>query len=158
MIKFNLNWLNIGTALFLITYINLTIFITHICQPRLLINIKKLLNKITNNYLSKILNNITSDMIISLYWFYFYLIGMCLILFIISAFLVVYGKGHPTRVSEILGWLISLIIHQFNIMLIIFMINKPIFNEINYINITIFIIFTYIYLNSYNTSKSTVDE
>ena len=51
MNKFKLSWLNIGTALFILTYINIAIFITYIFQ----LLIKDMLNAITNNHISKFL-------------------------------------------------------------------------------------------------------
>ncbi|PTJ92264.1 hypothetical protein BU032_02930, partial [Staphylococcus simulans] len=132
MIKFNLNWLNIGTPLFLFTYINLTVFIVNIFLPNILRSMNKLINIMTNEYISKITKNITYDILIDLYWFYFYLIGVALILFLISAILIPINTINPLRVGYILGWLISLLIHQFNIMLIIMMISHNMFSELNY--------------------------
>lgn len=71
MNKFKLSWLNIGTALFILTYINIAIFITYIFityifQPKILVGIKDMLNAITNNHISKIFSNINSDMIYDL--------------------------------------------------------------------------------------------
>ncbi|SUM92553.1 Uncharacterised protein [Staphylococcus aureus] len=157
MIKFNLNWLNIGTPLFLFTYINLTVFIVNIFQPNILNSINKLINIITNNHISKISENITYDILLNLYWFYFYLIGVCLSLFLIAGILAQFNKINPLRLGHILGWFISLLVHQFNIMLIIIMINHSMFSEFNYINITFFLLFTYIYLGSYNSSKDCSD-
>lgn len=154
MIKFNLNWLNIGTPLFLFTYINLTVFIVNIFQPNILRSMNKLINIMTNEYISKITKNITYDILIDLYWFYFYLIGVALTLFLISAILIPINTINPLRVGYILGWLISLLIHQFNIMLIIMMISHNMFSELNYINITSFLLFNYIYLSSYDSSKN----
>ncbi len=157
MIKFNLNWLNIGTPLFLFTYINLTVFIVNIFQPNILNNINKLINIITNNHISKISENITYDILLNLYWFYFYLIGVCLALFLIAGILAQFNTINPLRLGHILGWFISLLVHQFNIMLIVIMINHSMFSEFNYINITFFLLFTYIYLGSYNSSKDCSD-
>ncbi len=157
MIKFNLNWLNIGTPLFLFTYINLTVFIVNIFQPNILSNINKLMNIITNNYISKITKNITYNILMDLYWFYFYLIGVCLGLFLIAAILSQFNTINPLRLAHIFGWFISLLVHQFNIMLIIMMISHSMFSELNYINITIFLLFSYIYLRSYDSSKDSSD-
>ena len=87
MNKFKLSWLNIGTALFILTYINIAIFITYIFQPKILVGIKDMLNAITNNHISKIFSNINSDMIYNLYLFYFYLIGVCACLLYLSILL-----------------------------------------------------------------------
>lgn len=84
MIKFNWNWLNLGTGLFVITYINLTILVAQTFHPNLLVNINLLLNKITNNFISNTFSNISYEMIVSLYWFYFYLIEVCCLIFFIG--------------------------------------------------------------------------
>ncbi|PPE55150.1 hypothetical protein CR496_01218 [Staphylococcus aureus] len=63
MNKFKLSWLNIGTALFILTYINISIYSTYIFQPKILVVIKDMLTAITNNHISKIFSNITSYMI-----------------------------------------------------------------------------------------------
>lgn len=115
MNKFKLSWLNIGTALFILTYINIAIFITYIFQPKILVGIKDMLNAITNNHISKIFSNINSDMIYNLYLFYFYLIGVCACLLYLSILLCVFKIIIPSRIGEILGWLISLLTQQFNI-------------------------------------------
>ncbi|SUJ98538.1 Uncharacterised protein [Staphylococcus agnetis] len=92
MIKFNWNWLNLGTGLFVITYINLTILVAHTFHPNLLVNINLLLNKITNNFISNTFSNISYEMIVSLYWFYFYLIGGCCLIFFYRLYLYILDK------------------------------------------------------------------
>ncbi|PTI61384.1 hypothetical protein BU090_02265 [Staphylococcus warneri] len=153
MNKFDFNWLNIGTALFLITYINITVFITHIFQPQILISLKKLLNSISNNHISKMFSNINADMIYNLYLFYFYLIGVCFCLLLISILLCVSQVIIPSRIGDILGWLISLTTQQFNVYLIAKMLNNKIINDNSVICVTGFLLFTYIFLNSYDRSN-----
>lgn len=157
MIKFDLNWLNLGTPLFLITYINLTIFITNIFQPHLLLNINQLLNTITNNFISNTFGQITYSMIINLYWFYFHPIGTTIFLFCTTILLLHFGKIFPSRLGNIIGWLLSLLIHQFNIMLIAFTMKPIMFHDMNYLNIIAFLLFTYIYLNSHDSSQNISD-
>ncbi|EGQ4319054.1 hypothetical protein E4290_12585 [Staphylococcus pseudintermedius] len=157
MIKFDLNWLNLGTPLFLITYINLTIFITNIFQPHLLLNINQLLNTITNNFISNTFGQITYSMIINLYWFYFYPIATTTFLFCTTILLLHFGKIFPSRLGNIIGWLLSLLIHQFNIMLIAFTMKPIMFHDMNYLNIIAFLLFTYIYLNSHDSSQNISD-
>ena len=152
MNKFKLSWLNIGTALFILTYINIAIFITYIFQPKILVGIKDMLNAITNNHISKIFSNINSDMIYNLYLFYFYLIGVCACLLYLSILLCVFKIIIPSRIGEILGWLISLLTQQFNI----FnrkMTNDKIATDTCIICISGFLFFTYLYLNSHDFSN-----
>lgn len=153
MNKFKLNWLNIGTALFILTYINIAIFITYIFQPKILVSIKDILNAITNNHISKIFSNINSDMIYNLYLFYFYLIGVCACLLYLSILLCAFKIIIPSRIGEILGWLISLLTQQFNIFLIAKMTNDKIATDTCIICISRFLFFTYLYLNSYDYSN-----
>lgn len=150
MNKFKLSWLNIGTALFILTYINIAIFITYIFQPKILVGIKDMLNAITNNHISKIFSNINSDMIYNLYLFYFYLIGVCACLLYLSILLCVFKIIIPSRIGEILGWLISLLTQQFNIFLIAKMTNDKIATDTCIICISGFLFFTYLYLNSHD--------
>ena len=155
MNKFKLSWLNIGTALFILTYINIAIFITYIFQPKILVGIKDMLNAITNNHISKIFSNINSDMIYNLYLFYFYLIGVCACLLYLSILLCVFKIIIPSRIGEILGWLISLLTQQFNI----FnrkMTNDKIATDTCIICISGFLFFTYLYLNSHDFSINIV--
>ncbi|HDF3554416.1 TPA: hypothetical protein PEE64_000658 [Staphylococcus aureus] len=153
MSKFKLSWLNIGTALFILTYINIAIFITYIFQPKILVGIKDMLNVITNNHISKILSNINSDMIYNLYLFYFYLIGVCTCLLYLSMLLYVFKIIISSRIGEIFGWLISLLTQQFNIFLILKMTNDKIVTDTCIICISGFLLFTYLYLNSRNYSN-----
>lgn len=87
MFKINLKWLEIGTPLFMITYVNVTIFIIHILNPEVLNGINDLLNSITQNLVEKIFGSINLVMILNLYSFYTYLIILCFILFIVSLIL-----------------------------------------------------------------------
>ncbi|UMT77439.1 hypothetical protein ML436_09785 [Staphylococcus roterodami] len=153
MNKFKLSWLNIGTPLFILTYINIAIFITYIFQPKILVGIKDMLNAITNNYISKIFSNINSDMIYNLYLFYFYLIGVCACLLYLSILLCVFKIIIPSRIGEILGWLISLLTQQFNIFLIAKMTNDKMATDTCVICISGFLFFTYLHLNSHDYSN-----
>lgn len=154
MIKFNWNWLNLGTGLFIITYINLTVLVTHIFYPNLLVNINLLLNELTNNFISNTFSHITYEMIVSLYRFYIYLIVICCLTVFISSILSLFKLASTSRLSDIIGWLICLLIHQFNTMLIAFMLKQQFFHELNTINILAFLFFTWVYLCTPNHSKS----
>lgn len=155
MFKINLKWLEIGTPLFMITYVNVTIFIIHILNPKVLNGINDLLNSITQNLVEKIFGSINLVMILNLYSFYTYLIILCFILFIVSLILMQINISVVYRVEIFLGWLFMLVIHQFNILIIIFMMSEStkFFSPFNIINIVVFILFTYIFFISTDTHE-----
>ena len=61
MIKLNIKWLDLGVPLFIITYINLSLFFTSHMKPSINNSVNKLLNTITNNYWDKVCLLYTSD-------------------------------------------------------------------------------------------------
>ena len=136
--------------LFIITYINVTILIIRFSHPDILINLSNLLNTLTNNHISKIFGNITYNMVLSLYWFYTYLLFICLMLFILACLLSLLKNMNVLRINDVLGWLFSLSIHQLNILLIAIMMSKKLFPEFNLFNIIIFFLFTFFYFFSYD--------
>ena len=67
MIKLNIKWLDLGVPLFIITYINLSLFFTSHMKPSINNSVNKLLNTITNNYWDKVINNINNTTLINIF-------------------------------------------------------------------------------------------
>lgn len=160
MPKIKLKWLEFGTPLFMITYLNFAIFIMYFLDTKILISLNKLLNVITGNLINKLFGNIELDMIHGLYAFYTYLIIVTTVMFCILLFMLVFTNFKVIhRVEEIFGWLFMLIIHQFNILLIIFMMSNStnLFSIFNMFNITGFIAFTFIFFVSIDVKEEKYD-
>ena len=160
MIKLNIKWLDLGVPLFIITYINLSLFFTSHMKPSINNSVNKLLNTITNNYWDKVINNINNTTLINIFDLYSVIIFVCLIIFITS--IIFYNlkfTNTPDRIQHTFTWLIVLLIHQFNILLLLNYNNIEKFNSNTRLlflslDITIFFIFTFLFLNSYDKENN----
>lgn len=163
MTKFDIKWLDLGTPLFLATYINLALFITSYLNPAINQSINTVFNTLTNNYWNSVIREISSDTLTNIFDFYSILIIICLLLFFIS--LILYNQKYIivfNRVNQILGWVFVLCLHQFNILLLVdYYEIKDMSSNLQTLfaslDISVFVLFTYMFLNSYDLSDNKVD-
>ncbi|HHP3964547.1 hypothetical protein QI113_12285 [Staphylococcus saprophyticus] len=163
MTKFDIKWLDLGTPLFLATYINLALFITSYLNPAINQSINTVFNTLTNNYWNSVIKEIKSDTLTNIFDFYSILIIICSLLFFIA--LILYEQDYIMildRLNQILGWLFVLFMHQFNILLLvdyyeIVDMSSNLQMLFISVDIPVFILFTYIYLNSYDLSDNRVN-
>lgn len=164
MTKFDIKWLDLGTPLFLATYINLALFITSYLNPAINQSINTVFNTLTNNYWDNVIKKINSNVLINIFNFYSILIIICSLLFFIA--LILYEQDYIMifdRVNQILGWVFVLCMHQFNILLLvdyyeIVDMSSNLQMLFTSLDISVFILFTYIFLNSYDLSGYRVNQ
>ncbi|EVJ48888.1 hypothetical protein JY665_14215 [Staphylococcus aureus] len=164
MTKFDIKWLDLGTPLFLATYINLALFITSYLNPAINQSINTVFNTLTNNYWDNVIKKINSNVLINIFNFYSILIIICSLLFFIA--LILYEQDYIMifdRVNQILGWVFVLCMHQFNILLLvdyyeIVDMSSNLQMLFTSLDISVFILFTYIFLNSYDLSEYRVNQ
>ncbi|MDN0189236.1 hypothetical protein P6439_14295 [Staphylococcus arlettae] len=164
MTKFDIKWLDLGTPLFLATYINLALFITSYLNPAINQSINTVFNTLTNNYWDNVIKKINSNVLINIFNFYSILIIICSLLFFIA--LILYKQDYIMifdRVNQILGWVFVLCMHQFNILLLvdyyeIVDMSSNLQMLFTSLDISVFILFTYIFLNSYDLSEYRVNQ
>ncbi|QKU19813.1 hypothetical protein FOC52_14000 (plasmid) [Staphylococcus cohnii] len=163
MTKFDIKWLDLGTPLFLATYINLALFITSYLNPAINQSINTIFKTLTNNYWDNVIKNINSKVLINIFNFYSILIIICVLLFLIA--LILYNLKYIIvydRINQILGWVFVLCLHQFNILLLVdYYEVKDMSSNLQTLfaslDMSVFILFTYMFFNSYELSDSKVN-
>ncbi|SUM53501.1 Uncharacterised protein [Staphylococcus epidermidis] len=81
MMKLNPKWLDIGTPLFIITYINLVLFFTSHFKPSINQSVSLIFNTFTNGYWNNLIDIMNSNVLINIFDFFSILISICVLFF-----------------------------------------------------------------------------
>lgn len=162
MFKINLKILKFGKQLIYITSLNICLLIFSIFFKNDTEYIIKLFNILTFKFISKLTENVESEMILSLYNFYTFLILITFFIAVILGLLyeTKYNISTSIRIQELISISFTLTLHHINILIFYAYYGniKSLFNS-NFYIITIFIDLAvllysyYIFINSYDIQE-----